>query len=69
MIKMTIVEAATEALRLLSKPSSIKQIYAKVLERSLYKFGAKDPLAVLRVQIEDIVSKHLGLVRLKINFL
>jgi restriction system protein len=52
MTKMTIVEAAKEALRLLNEPSTIKQIYAKILERSFYKFGAKDPLSVLRIQLE-----------------
>lgn len=52
MSKMTIVEAAKEALYLLGAASSLKQIYSKIMERSLYKFGAKDPLAVLRIQIE-----------------
>ncbi|WP_244898493.1 restriction endonuclease [Pseudoalteromonas ulvae] len=52
MKKLTIVEAAVEALILLNTASSIKQIYAKIMERKLYKFGAKDPIAVLRVQIE-----------------
>ena len=52
MSKMTIVEAAKEALYLLGAASSLKQIYSKIMERSFYKFGAKDPLAVLRIQIE-----------------
>lgn len=52
MTKLTIVEAAHKALVLIDKPASTKQIYAKILERSLYKFGAKDPIAVLRVQLE-----------------
>lgn len=52
MSKLTIAGAAVEALLLLEAPSTISQIYAKIMERSLYKFGAKDPLAVLRVQIE-----------------
>lgn len=52
MSKLTIVDAAKEALAILGAPSSVKQIYAKIMERSLFKFGAKDPIAVLRVQIE-----------------
>ncbi len=52
MSKLTIVEAAAEALSLLARPSSVREIYAKIMERSLYKFGAKDPLAVLRIQME-----------------
>ena len=52
MSKLTIVEAAETALRILDAPSSVKQVYAKILERSLYKFGAKDPLSVLRIQME-----------------
>jgi restriction system protein len=52
MTKLTIVEAAVEALVLLATPSSTKQIYSKILERQLYKFGAQDPVAVLRVQLE-----------------
>ena len=43
MSKMTIVEAAKEALYLLGAASSLKQIYSKIMERSFYKFGAKDP--------------------------
>ena len=42
MTKLTIVEAAKEALYLLGAPSSLKQIYSKIMERSLYKFGAKE---------------------------
>ena len=52
MKKLTIVEAALEALHLLGSAATIKQIYAKIMERQLYKFGAKDPVAVLRVQVE-----------------
>ena len=52
MSKLTIVEAAEEALRLLSSPSTVREVYAKIMERSLYKFGAKDPINVLRVQLE-----------------
>lgn len=57
MSKLTIVEAAEEALSLLSKPSTVREIYAKIMERSLYKFGAKDPLSVLRIQIERHCDK------------
>lgn len=52
MSKLTIVEAAQTALRILDTPSSVKQVYAKILERSLYKFGAQDPVSVLRIQME-----------------
>ncbi len=51
-IKNTIVESAVAALKILGSPSNVKQIYAKIMERKLYKFGAKDPIAVLRVQLE-----------------
>jgi len=52
MTKLTIVEAALEALNLIASPATVKQTYAKIMERQLYKFGAKDPLAVLRIQME-----------------
>jgi restriction system protein len=52
MTKLTIVEAALEALNLIGSSATIKQTYAKIMERQLYKFGAKDPLAVLRIQME-----------------
>lgn len=52
MTKPTIVEAAKIALQLIDRPANLKQIYGKILERSLYQFGAKDPLSVLRVQVE-----------------
>ncbi|WP_282145785.1 restriction endonuclease [Alteromonas stellipolaris] len=52
MSKLTIVEAAEIALKMLGVPSSVKQVYAKILERSLYKFGAQDPVSVLRIQME-----------------
>ncbi|MEM6184454.1 restriction endonuclease [Shewanella vaxholmensis] len=52
MTKLTIVEAAVEALILLEVPSTCKQVYTKIMERKLYKFGAKDPIAVLRIQME-----------------
>ncbi len=50
--KLTIVEAAVEAIYLIGKPSTVKQTYVKIMERQLYKFGAKDPIAVLRIQME-----------------
>ena len=52
MTKLTIVEAALEALNLIGDSATVRQIYAKIMERQLYKFGAKDPLAVLRIQME-----------------
>lgn len=52
MTKLTIVEAALEALNVIDAPATVKQTNAKIMERSLYKFGAKDPLAVLRIQME-----------------
>jgi len=52
MTKLTIVEAAFEALNLIGDSATVKQTYAKIMERHLYKFGAKDPLAVLRIQME-----------------
>jgi restriction system protein len=52
MTKLTIVEAALEALNVIGSSATVKQTYAKIMERKLYKFGAKDPLAVLRIQME-----------------
>jgi restriction system protein len=52
MTKLTIVEAALEALKLIGTPATVRQTYAKIMERQLYKFGAKDPIAVLRIQME-----------------
>ncbi|WP_249348231.1 restriction endonuclease [Pseudoalteromonas aurantia] len=52
MSKLTIAEAAAKALSLIGEPATYKVVYSKIMEHSLYKFGAKDPLSVLRVQME-----------------
>ena len=52
MSEYTIVEAAVVALKKLNKPATLRQIYNVILGDGLYKFGAKEPLTVLRIQIE-----------------
>ncbi|MEI4549801.1 restriction endonuclease [Pseudoalteromonas spongiae] len=52
MEKLTIALAAKRVLETSNKPLSARQIYSKILENNLYKFGARDPLAALRIQIE-----------------
>ncbi|WP_210397386.1 restriction endonuclease [Motiliproteus sediminis] len=50
--KLTIVDAAEEALKNLGGEGSVAETYARIIELELYRFGAKDPLAVLRIQME-----------------
>ena len=44
MTKLTIVEAALGASNFIGRSATVKQTYAKIMERQLYKFGAKDLL-------------------------
>ena len=47
--KYTILEAAKEVLLSFdNQPMSVAEIYAKILERSLYTFRAQAPVSVLR---------------------
>ena len=48
---LTIVDAAQEALHLISKPASIADIYAEILRRQLYQFNTPTPEHVLRTSI------------------
>lgn len=45
---MRMYEAAAEVLKLHGQPMSVKEIYNEIIQNSLFKFGAKDPLAVLK---------------------
>lgn len=51
---MTIVEAAEEALKSLGGgPATVRQIYDEIVRRSLYSFGAKNPVSVLSGTIRE----------------
>jgi len=44
---VTIAEAAQSALRTLARPATTRQIYDEIVKQDLFRFGAKDPVAVL----------------------
>ncbi|GAD80226.1 restriction endonuclease [Vibrio ezurae] len=48
---MTITDAITKVLRESKEPLGHKEIYRKIVSRSYYSFGAKDPQAVVRSKI------------------
>lgn len=47
----TITQAAIEVLRHSDRTLSVSEIYARIIENSLYDFHAQDPLYVLRVEL------------------
>lgn len=47
----TITQAAIEVLKHSDRTLSISEIYAKIIEDSLYDFHAQDPLSILRVEL------------------
>lgn len=47
----TIASAALEVLKSINKPLSKDDIYKHILERELYRFGAREPLSVLSVEL------------------
>ena len=49
--RRTIIEAAIEVLKHSEETLSVSEIYAKIIENSLYEFHAQDPLSVLRVEL------------------
>ena len=49
--RRTITEAAIEVLKHSDDTLSVSEIYAKIIENSLYEFHAQDPLSVLRVEL------------------
>lgn len=49
--RRTIIEAAIEVLKHSDETLSVSEIYAKIVESSLYEFHAQDPLSVLRVEL------------------
>ena len=55
--RRTIIEAAIEVLKHSDETLSVSEIYAKIIEKSLYEFHAQDPLSVLRVVL--IILPHL----------
>ncbi len=69
---ISIFEAAAEALKSIGRPASIKEIFNKIQELSLYEFNTPVPEHVLRtqirrattgVEIEQAVSKKLFIER------
>ena len=53
--RRTIIEAAIEVLKHSEETLSVSEIYAKIIENSLYEFHAQDPLSVLRVELRGIL--------------
>lgn len=49
--RRTITEAAIKVLKHSNENLSVSEIYAKIVENSLYEFHAQDPLSVLRVEL------------------
>lgn len=47
----TIYFAAIEALKLLNKPSNLKEIYSSIIENDLYSFNAQSPINALSVMV------------------
>ena len=50
---MTIAEAAQAVLRRSGRTMTTSEIYEEVIQRDLYKFGAKNPKSVLSQAIRD----------------
>ena len=51
--KRTIIEAAIEVLKHSDETLSVSEIYAKIVENSLYEFHAQNPLSVLRGELRS----------------
>ncbi len=49
--KMTIVEAAQEVLANSDRPINKEEIFAGIIKRGLYRFGAKKPISVLDIEL------------------
>ncbi|MBN1009092.1 sigma factor-like helix-turn-helix DNA-binding protein [Amphritea pacifica] len=49
--ELTIANAALEVLKESSKPLSKEEIYAHIVEKGLYRFGAKKPVSVLAIEL------------------
>lgn len=52
----TITQAAIEVLKHSGKTLTVSEIYAKIIEHSLYEFHAQDPLSVLGLSLEDMLT-------------
>ena len=62
---MNIYEAAQQALRDIGKPTHLRTIYAHIVEKGYFQFGAVDPIRALGVQIDRhskgvLISKPAG---------
>lgn len=51
--KYTIIEAAKKVLSITDDSMSVSEIYAQILEKSLYVFHAQDPISVLRGELRS----------------
>lgn len=70
---MTIIEAIVKILKEYGSPLSHKDIYDFIMNKGYYSFGAKNPVAVVGVKLEDIVMAlisqvhHHGKYLLRLN--
>jgi hypothetical protein len=48
---MTILEACIEVLSAAEEPMPVAHIHAEIVRRSLYRFGAKEPVGVVRATL------------------
>ncbi len=56
----TIIEAAVAVLKTANKPLSTDEIYIEICKASLFKFGAKDPKAILGAQLRKYCLGFTG---------
>lgn len=50
-MKMTIIEAIKEVMRLTGKPMTVNEVYEQILKNRLYQFKAADPVHIVNSQI------------------
>lgn len=56
----TIAEAALDALRILARPATVREICETVVDSRLYQFNTQVPEHVLAQQYEDMPKKLIG---------
>lgn len=49
---MTIIEAAKQSIKELGRPSTAQEIYNQIVLKGHYRFGAKNPLGILRSELQ-----------------
>jgi restriction system protein len=57
---MTIIEAALEVLKSAKRPMTAEDVYNGICEKSLYSFGAKDPLSIVRAELRRHSADFAG---------